>query len=368
MLANLGGMQRVATGLANALERHKAVDLRLLVLRTSWRATHVRTGPFLAGLLWQIPRIVREQRIDVVLFSSLVTAAVMIPLRRKLTKLGAGTAAIAHGLDVTLPTKSYQRLVPRILQAVDVVLPVSTATQHECLVRGAAVERSCVIPNGVDTESFGATTDFAAARSRLLHEFRGSHSGISHDAFLLLSVGRHVKRKGFGWFVGHVMLLLDSNVHYWIVGGGPETGVIESEVTLRGLEDRVRLMGRLPDEKLRTLMQGADLHLMPNIPVPGEIEGFGVVTLEAGACGLPTLAADLEGIRDAVVEGANGYLVPSLDSGAYAGRIAELARDRAELHAMGSRVVRYTKELFDWQVVVEKHVDVLAAIARNRRQ
>ncbi|KPJ93647.1 MAG: hypothetical protein AMS18_05330 [Gemmatimonas sp. SG8_17] len=365
-LANLGGMQRVATGLASALGRHKGVDLHSLVLRTSWRVQHVRTGPFLARLLWQLPRIVREQRIDVVLFSSLVTAAVMIPLRRRLTKLGTATAAIAHGRDVTLPAPSYQRLVPRILQSLDMVLPVSTATQHECLVRGATVQRSCVIPNGVDTGSLAATADFDAARARLLHEFQGPDSRMPHEAFLLLSIGRHVERKGFGWFVSHVMVLLDCNVHYWIAGEGPETRDIESEVARCGLEDRVRLLGRLPDDKLRMLMQGADLHLMPNIPVPGEIEGFGVVTLEAGACGLPTLAADLEGIRDAVLEGANGYLVPSLDAAAYAGRIAALARDRAGLRLMGSRAARYTNERFDWQVVGERHVEVLRAIARSR--
>ncbi len=367
-LANLGGMQRVAVGLASALERRKGVDLHLLVLRTSWRATHVRTGPFLARLLWQIPRIVRGQQIDVVLFSSLVTAAAVIPLRRRLTNLRTATAAIAHGRDVTLPAKPYQRLVPRILQSLDVVLPVSAATRHECLLRGASVERSCVIPNGVDTGSFGAKADFAVARTRMLHEFKGSNSRIPHDVFLLLSAGRHVERKGFGWFISHVMVLLDSNVHYWIVGEGPETRAIESAVALHRLQNRVRLLGRLPDERLRTLMQGADLHLMPNIPVPGDIEGFGVVTLEAGACGLPTLAADLEGIRDVVLEGTNGYLVPSLDSSAYAGRIAALARDRERLRAMGPRAARYTKERFDWQVVVGRHVAVLAAIARNRRQ
>ncbi len=102
-LDNVGGMQRMATELHAALTRHPEVQLSSLLLRTSWRWTHVRMVPFGIRLLRQIPRIVEKEKIDVVLFSSLVTAALAVPLHRKVKALGARTAAVAHGLDVVLP-------------------------------------------------------------------------------------------------------------------------------------------------------------------------------------------------------------------------------------------------------------------------
>ncbi|HET6568404.1 MAG TPA: glycosyltransferase family 4 protein, partial [Rhodothermales bacterium] len=148
-LENIGGMQRVAADLHDALQRHPDVSLDTVLLRTSWRWTHVLTGPFLAGLLWRIPALARRRKIDVVLYSSMVTAALSPLLARRLRELGVRTAAIAHGRDVTLPNPAYQKLLPRVFDALDLVLPVSRATGAACLERGLAAEKLHVVPNGI---------------------------------------------------------------------------------------------------------------------------------------------------------------------------------------------------------------------------
>ena len=136
-LSNVGGMQRVAVDLYRALEAHPEVEVTPLLLETSWKSTGVRTPAFLLRLLRQIPRIVREREIDVVLFSSMVTAAVTPLIAKRVHAGGAITAAIPVGRDVTLPNLAYQRLVPRVLRRLDVVLPISRATAATCLERGA---------------------------------------------------------------------------------------------------------------------------------------------------------------------------------------------------------------------------------------
>ena len=107
---------------------------------------------------------------------------------------------------------------------------------------------------------------------------------------------------------------LPENVHYWLAGNGPETPNIQQTINKNNLNNRVRLLGRVSDEHLSLLYRGSDLFMMPNIPVAGTMEGFGVVMLEAGMGGQPIIASRLEGIQDVITEGQNGHYVESGDA------------------------------------------------------
>ncbi|MGI9180276.1 MAG: glycosyltransferase family 4 protein [Longimicrobiaceae bacterium] len=361
-LANVGGMQRVATELHAALQAHPEVQLSSLVLRSSWRWTHLRVLPFGASLLWRIPALVRRERIEVVLFYSMVTASLAIPLRRRVRALGARLVAIANGLDVTLPVGAYQRFVPRVFAALDAVVPISRATGAECLQRGLPPRKLHVIPCGVDPERFpSAPEDCSAARRVLLDDLGAS---LPENTLLLCSVGRLVERKGVAWFVERVMPLLPPEVHYWVAGEGPMHEAVEEAIARHGLQRRVRLLGLVPEETLIRLYREADLFVMPNIPVPGDMEGFGVVMLEAGLCGLPTVAARLEGIQDVIAEGENGHLVTSGDAAAFAQAILRYHRNPEALAAASARATRRVMESFTWRAVADEYVRFLAGPAR----
>lgn len=356
-LSNVGGMQRVATGLHDALAARPDVELHRLVLETAWEDTGWRMPPFMAGLLRGIPRTVERERIDVVLFSSMVTATLALPLRRRVAAAGARLAAIPVGRDVTLPVAPYQWLVPRVMRSLDLVFPISRATARECLARGAAPERTHVVPCGVDTAAFAPPTDRAAARAELLRALGAER--LPPDALLLASVGRHQERKGFQWFVAEVMPRLPENVVYLLAGEGPMTPAIREAVESRGLGGRVLLPGQVPEDTLLKLYRGADLFVMPNVPVPGDIEGFGVVMLEAGLCGLPVLAADLEGIRDVVSEGRSGHLLPSRDAAAFADAVLRYHADRAALSRASASAARHVADAFSWRAVAEQYLGIL---------
>lgn len=355
--ANLGGMQRMAQELHAALAEHPEVELHSLLLETSWRWTHLRIAPFFLRMLSRIPRMVRRERIDAVLFSSLVTAWGAIPLRRG----GGGTrwAAIACGRDVTLPVAAYQRvLLPRSFRALDRVFPISRATAAECLARGLSADKVELIPCGVDVGRFAAEPR-GDARAALLRLLGPGAERIPPDALLLCSVGRHQERKGFHWFVERVMPLLPPDVHYLLAGAGPMTDTIRAAVRRNAPGDRVHLLGSVPDRDLATVYAGADLFVMPNVPVPGDMEGFGMVMLEAGASGTPTVAADLEGIRDAVHEGENGHRVPSGDAAAFARVILRYRDDRSALAALSRRTARFTANTFGWREMADRYVAAL---------
>ncbi len=350
-------MQRVSMELYAALGAHPDIQLSSFLLRASWRAIHVRVVPFWLRLLWEIPSLVRQERIEVVLFYSMVTGSLAVPLRRRMEEAGVRMVAIANGKDVTLPVAAYQWYLPHVFGALDGVIPISHATGAECIRRGLEPEKLRVIPCGVDPQRFSPPPDRSLARRALLAVVDGA--ALPPDALLLCSVGRLVKRKGFAWFVDQVMPLLPSNVHYWLAGIGPRREAIEEAITRQGLEARVRLLGKVSEELLIKLYRGADLFIMPNRPVEGDMEGFGVVMLEAGVSGLPTVAADLEGIGDVIREGENGHLVTSGDAAGFMEAILRYYRDSAALSALSARSASYTASHFAWPGVVDQYVEFL---------
>lgn len=310
----------------------------------------------MASAYAKIRRLARQGEIDAVLFSSMVTATLALPLRKHLRRHGVAAAAIVHGRDVTLESAPYQRLVPRIFSALDAVLPVSRATGEACIQRGLPRNKLHVVPNGVAVHRFAGGSR-AAARAELLVRFPGR--AVPGKGMLLCSVGRQVKRKGFGWFIKEVMPLLPDDVHYWLAGEGPESERIAAAINENGLSDRVRLLGRVTDDDLELLYAGADLFIMPNIPVSGDMEGFGVVMLEAGLSGLPTIGSRLEGISDVIEEGQNGHLVPTGDVWSFSEAIMQYYREEARLGEAGSRAAAHVRGRFSWAAVAAQYVRVL---------
>jgi phosphatidylinositol alpha-1,6-mannosyltransferase len=147
-------MQRVATELQRELSRNPDVDLSSIVLRTSSRWSAIRTAPFLWSAYRRIKKLAVGDQIDVVMFSSMVTASLTVFLSSVLEKKGVRSLAIAHGDDVISPSRVYQRFLPRVFKSLDVVLPVSAATKRACLERGAQENKVIVVPNGIDPKRF----------------------------------------------------------------------------------------------------------------------------------------------------------------------------------------------------------------------
>ncbi len=400
-LENIGGMQRVASELHTALLRvqhgaddgSSALSYRVHALVSTWKWIHWRIAPFLVRTLFRVRRDIRRQDVDVILFSSMVTALLVLLLRRadwrshpdrgsSRTRL----AAIVHGQDVTKPVGIYQKLVRRAFSRLDLVLPVSAATGDACLERGLLPRQLHVVHNGVDTKRFDPVLEElsrqptaisrawaeidpsavpqAAADTAAAAVPQAADTAAEQAAPLLLcSLGRHVKRKGFAWFIREVMPRLPEEVHYWLGGDGPESEAIERAIAETGLARRVRLVGRLDEEELVDLYRTAHLFVMPNIPVAGDMEGFGIVMLEAGLVGLPTVAARLEGIREVISPGKNGYFVESGDAAGFAERIRVLAADRDHLAALSRSTREYVANTFSWERVANNYLEALSRIS-----
>ena len=355
-LSNVGGMQRVATELHGALEARGDVEIRTVALRSSWKWVHLKAVPFLAALSVRLGREAAAHRADTLLFTSMTTALPLLIAGPALKRKGIRLGAIAHGLDVTEPNPVYQMAVRRLCGMLDAAMPVSRATGEELVTRGLPHERVHVVPNAVDLDRFDGVV---ASRDEPARARISGTPPLPDDAFLLVTVGRQVRRKGFVWFIENVMPKLPEHVVFWLAGDGPERENIEAAIERAGLQQRVHCLGRISEEELVELYRRGQLFVMPNIVVPGDMEGFGIVMLEAGACGLPTLAADLEGIRDVIDEGVNGWFAPSGNAEAFAARIESLLNDPDGLRAASERTAEYVTSTFRWDATAQRYLDAI---------
>ena len=258
-----------------------------------------------------------------------------------------------HGLDITFRNRLYQTVVPPCVSRMDRIICVSRHTEQECIHRGIAAEKIRVIPNGIDPAEFQLPESRRVGRGELAERLGISLEGKT----LLLTVGRLVPRKGVAWFVREVVHRLGDAYLYLIVGDGPDFARISKLVGELELGSRVFLLGRVSTEMRNGLLNASDMFVMPNRRVEGDIEGFGIAALEAGCCGLPVIASDLQGLKDAVIDGSTGFLVEAENAEAFLEKIRNMDLKR---EAVRSLVV----ETFDWEKISERYSEVLDLIPR----
>ncbi len=365
-------MQRVGIELLRQFEDRSDMEVSAFLLRTAGWRHYVQFHPWFLSSLFRIQKIIERGQADAVLFSAMPSAVMAVQLGSAAKRAGIPLLAIAHGHDVIVGNFLYQRLLRRVFANLSGVLAVSRATGSACSSRGLDAAALFITPNGIDPNRFREEVPFPKTndsdrRAVLRQSFPDLVPKLPPGALVLCSVGRQVKRKGHEWFVRSVMPLLESNVHLVLGGQGPEVKRISQAVDEVGMAERVHALGVVPEEKLAAFYRYADLFIMPNVPVQGDMEGFGIVMLEAGLCGLPTIASRIEGIQDVITEGVNGFTVASKDARGFAEQVNQFAKNRALLEPLSLSARTHTLESFSWSVVADGIVATIREnIARTR--
>ncbi len=207
---------------------------------------------------------------------------------------------------------------------------------------GAAADRVAVIPCGVDTEMF---RPMAQPVAKDLLELPPEP--------LLLFVGRLQPIKGLETLLD-AMTRLAGRARLLIIGGDqdePDNAHAERlrlRVDALGLRARVRFLGAQPQDRLRLFYAAADATVMPSY-----YESFGMVALEAMACGTPVIASRVGGLTTTVRDGVTGYLVPEGDAAALAERMEAVLADATTRERLGREAVRWAAE-HRWPCIAEK--------------
>ncbi len=257
---------------------------------------------------------------------------------------GAKVTVTIHGLDITYDNPFYQRFIPRCISSLDGVVCVSHSTRDECVRRIIPCPNCTVIPNGIRPDQLYLQQSKNGLRRRLENLI-----DISLDnKRVLFTIGHLVKRKGVAWFVENVMPRLEGSYLYVVAGEGPERRTIQEIVDRYDLQGRVKVLGEISDEDRKLIYNASDIFIMPNITVPGDVEGFGIVALEAGSCGLPVVASDIQGLQDAVINGKTGYLVGEGDVDGFLEKIEGMNLDKDQIR----EIINST---FDWAKIYQDY-------------
>ncbi len=267
-------------------------------------------------------------------------------------------ACIVHGLDLTFTSKFYQRWwVRKFIPACDKLLAVGNQTIIEGVARNIAQNKFTFIPNGVDIDAFSPPKNPEILRKKLFDILRKSGNIDITGKQILYTGGRLARRKGVAWFVGNVMPLLPENVIYIVSGAGPDRQNIDAQIAQNNLQNRVIMLGYISNDERHILLGTADIFIQPNIPVAGDMEGFGLVVLEAAASGVPVIVSELEGLKDAIQGGKNGFYAQPKDATSWQDKIAQILSSDFPRAEFTQSARTYTTDNFSWDKIVQRYLE-----------
>ena len=305
------------------------------------------------GVAYCVSALIKDLGIKTAFFGAAAPLGLLAPVLRRagVTKI----IALTHGHEVwwskvwpfTWAMKSIARNVDHLTYLGEFTRQAISRT-----INSSAQSAMVKIAPGIDTDHF-APTDSSELTSEL---------GLT-DKKVIVSVGRLVHRKGQDVLIEAMPHLLKEipDVHLVLIGEGPYRGYLETRVKNLGIDSKVTFIGRITYVDLPRYICLGEVFVMPSRSrLAGlEVEGLGIVYLEASACGLPVIAGDSGGAPDAVVEGVTGLVVNGKDQHALATSIAALLNDQERAREMGRKGREWVIDQWRWEIWSEKFRELL---------
>lgn len=299
-------------------------------------------------------KVARELEPEIIINGSIASAPAAWLLSKRFR---VPYAILMYGSDIKHEGWIYQRAVRFLSRQADGLVTCSGHTRDLAIESGCRPERIRTIYPGVRLENFAEVP--SAGAEELVEYARGRR--------VLLSVGRLIKRKGVLEFVEEVMpTLVDRHpqVLYYVVGDDAKLSLahkelmrdrIQARVEELGLQDHVRLLGKVDDADLIRLYFLAEIFVLPCLEIPGDVEGFGIVLLEAALAGTASVATRTGGIPEAVQNGTTGLLAEPGDFHQLAEYVSTLLGDEDRRRELADAGARRARECFAWDVIIGEY-------------
>ncbi len=252
------------------------------------------------------------------------------------------------------------------MKKIDKLFMVGNHTIDEAEKIGISRNHCVFIPNGIILEELKATGS---------REDMAKILGIDiTDKKIILRIARFVPHKGVEWFLRNVLPKLPENYFFTAVGGRISARAAgnkdiypacEQAIKELGLENRAKLITDIPESDKLVLLNCADLYISPNVKVVGYMEGFGITAIEGAACGRVVLASDIEGLKDAIINGANGFLVEHENAPAWISKINEVLADDKFREEFGQKARQYVLDNFTWDKIALKYLEEIKSVISN---
>ena len=264
---------------------------------------------------------------------------------------------VLHGAEVTVPGRLpvSKQLLGQVLNKAQHVIAAGGYPAREGDHAAGKTLGATIVPPGVDTDRFVPLSADERVRAR-------THLGLNVDDEIVLGISRLVPRKGFDTVIRAVAQLAPHRPKLRLVIGS--TGREEERLKKLAADLRapVTFLGRVPHDDLPLLYGCADVFAMMCRNRWGglEQEGFGIVFVEAGACGVPQIAGESGGAAEAVLDGVTGYVMDHpTDVAGLAARIDTILTDDALRASMGAASRARACAEFNYDVLAKRLGDVL---------
>ena len=298
------------------------------------------------SVLERAREVARAERCDAVWFGAAAPLALLAPsLRKEIGRFVAST----HGHEVgwaRIPgARQTLRRIGRGLDVATYLTEYTRARLDPVIGDRTRLER---LPSGVDTDAFHP----GAGRE----EIRRRHALA--DRPVVVCVSRLVPRKGQDVLIRALPAIRETapGAALLVVGGGPDMPRLQRLAVERGVADHVRFTGSVPWEELPAHYAAGDVFAMPCRTRLGgiDVEGLGIVFLEAAATGLPVVAGDSGGAPDTVRDGETGVVVDGRDVARVAREVGALLADPARAAAMGAKGRAWVEAEWQWDVLATR--------------
>lgn len=259
----------------------------------------------------------------------------------------------AHGEEITTWRQSGKfRAMCFVYRHADCVIANSDFTQAELIKLGVSKTRIRLISPGVDVQRFHPEMPCEDLKAKI---------GLQAGQKLILSVGRLQRRKGFDNVIRSLPELAKNglDVRYALIGVGEDREYLERLAQELGVADRVDFLGHVNPEDLPRWFNACDVFAMPNREINGDTEGFGIVFMEAAACGKPAIAGMAGGTGAAILDDITGLRVDGERVEAIVAGLHAVLSDAAHAARLSQAALNRARADFSWDAVAQKTIALM---------
>lgn len=296
-----------------------------------------------------IKKIVQEKKIEVILVGQILPLGTVAWLLNKYLKIPY--IVFTHAMDVTYPQKYPRKklLMQKIFNSAEKIITVSRFTKYE-------------IYKLLNNRNQSKIEIITPAPNITPQRFPNAKEIVSKEK-IILSVGRLVARKGCDAVIKSLSIILAKipNLKYIIIGSGAYKKILLDLVTNLKLQDKIIFKEGLADEEVARYYQQCDAFIMPSRETKNkDVEGFGLVYLEANSFGKPVIAGKSGGVEDAVIDGQTGFLVEPEDTQMIAEAVIKILQDKNLADKLGQQGKSRVEEEFSWPHKAEQLEKILS--------
>lgn len=307
---------------------------------------------FLLSQLWSTWKLVRHLQPDIIHAHWLIPQGLIAALLNLFGNRPPPYLVTSHGADLfALQAYPFQILKRFVASRASALTVVSEAMRKELLHLGVDEGKIQVQPMGVD-----------------LHQRFTPAPSIPRSQDTILFVGRLVEKKGVTHLL-HAMPEIISghpSAHLDIVGFGPDATALKNQVKRLDLQDRIRFLGAVGQSELPDIYRKAAVMVAPFVPAQsGDVEGLGLVVIEALGCCCPVIVGDVPAVHD-LLSPDSGWIVPAQDNTKLASAVLSVLQNQQHAQAKTKLVRTTLLEKFSWKSVADRYIRTIESIASIR--